>query len=123
MSRLACREPCIYRTGQEQSAPTVLLYQDSYVNETYLEGHLNPWSSLNLVHKLRLRLNWQQGGGLPGGTSQRARRLDYWTLVSRADYTWQLGPPPGPTPVQVHAPASGRPERRPPARRRATHRS
>ena len=71
--------------------PDFLLYQDSYVNETYLEGYLNPWSSLNLVHKLRLRLNWQQGGDLPGGTSQRDRRLDYWTLVNRADYTWQWG--------------------------------
>ena len=71
--------------------PDFLLYRDSYVNETYLEGHLNPWSSLNLVHKLRLRLNWQQGGDLPGGASQRDRRLDYWTLVSRADYTWQWG--------------------------------
>ncbi len=79
----------LYRGRSNQ--PDFLLYQDSYVNETYLEGHLNPWSSLNLVHKLRLRLNWQQGGGLPGGTSQRARRLDYWTLVSRADYTWQWG--------------------------------
>ncbi len=79
----------LYRTGRRHT--DVLLYQDSYVNETYLEGHLNPWSSLNLVHKLRLRLNWQQGGDLPGGASQRARRLDYWTLVSRADYTWQWG--------------------------------
>ncbi len=79
----------LYRSGRRHT--DVLLYQDSYVNETYLEGHLNPWSSLNLVHKLRLRLNWQQGGGLPGGTSQRSRRLDYWTLVSRADYTWQWG--------------------------------
>ena len=79
----------LFRSRSHQ--PDFLLYQDSYVNETYLEGHLNPWSSLNLVHKLRLRLNWQQGGDLPGGTSQRDRRLDYWTLVSRADYTWQWG--------------------------------
>ena len=68
-----------------------LLYQDSYVNETYLEGRLRLWSALNLVHKMRLRLNWQQGGRLLGGRVQRARRLDYWTVVNRADYTWRWG--------------------------------
>ncbi len=69
----------------------LLPYLDSYVNETYLEGRLNPWSTLHLVQKLRLRLNWQQGGQLPAGLSQRQRRLDYWTVVSRADYTWYWG--------------------------------
>ena len=68
-----------------------LFYQDSYVNETYLEGHLRPWPSLNLVQKLRLRLNWQQGGRLYNGRFQRPRRLDFWTVVSRVDYTWRRG--------------------------------
>ena len=69
----------------------LLAYQDSDVNETYLEGVLNPWSTLHLVQKLRSRLNWQQGGQLPGGRFQRERRLDYWTVVSRADYTRYWG--------------------------------
>ena len=69
----------------------LLHYQDSYVKETYLEGHVQPWSGLNLVQKLRLRMNWQQGGDLRGGRVQRSRRLDQWTVVSRADYTWEWG--------------------------------
>ena len=68
-----------------QIRPDPLSYRDSYVNETYLEAELQPWSALRWVNKWRLRLNWQQGGG-----DQRARRLDYWTLVQRAEYsaTW-----------------------------------
>ncbi len=77
--------------GGNRSHPDLLDYQDSYVNETYLEGQLRPWSTLNLVHKLRLRLNWQQGGRLANARFQRARRLDFWTMVSRADYTWDVG--------------------------------
>ena len=69
----------------------LLLYRDSWVNETYLEGGLNPWSSLHLVQKVRLLLNWQQGGEVVPGTFQRRRRLDYWTVSSRAQYTWSLG--------------------------------
>ncbi len=69
----------------------LLLYRDSWVNETYLEGGLNPWSSLHLVQKLRLLLNWQQGGEVVPGVFQRRRRMDYWTLSSRAQYTWRLG--------------------------------
>ena len=69
----------------------LLLYQDSYVNETYVEAQVRPWSTLNLVQRARLRFNWQQGGELPGGRFQRAGRLDYWTAVSRADYAWHLG--------------------------------
>ena len=68
-----------------------LLYKDSFVNETYLEGRLRPWSTFNVVQKLRLRLNWQQGGYLSGGLFQRGSRLDHWTTVSRVDYTWRLG--------------------------------
>ena len=78
------RDPIITR-------PDLLLYEDSDVNETYLEGHWRPWSSLNVVQKLRLRLNWQQEGLLPSGTFQRARRLDQWNVVSRADYTRYWG--------------------------------
>ena len=69
----------------------VLHYEDSYVNETHAEAQLRPWSTLNLVQKARLRMNWQQAGELPGGRFQRSARLDYWTFVSRADYTWHLG--------------------------------
>ena len=69
----------------------LLRYQDSYVNETYLEGRLNPWSTFNLVQKFRVRLNWQQGGRLHSGLYQQRRRLDYWTWVSRAEYTWNWG--------------------------------
>ena len=68
-----------------------LLYQDSYVNETYLEGRVNPWSTLHLGQQLRLRVNWQQGGEVRQGLFQRQRRLDHWTWVSRADYTWRRG--------------------------------
>ena len=38
--------------------------------------------------RLRLRLNWQQGGQLDNGLFQRERRLDLWTLVSRVEYSW-----------------------------------
>ena len=69
----------------------MLLYEDSYVNETYLEGHFRPRSGLNVVQKLRLRLNWQQEGLLPSSIFQRARRLDQWNVVSRADYTRYWG--------------------------------
>ena len=65
-----------------QIRPDPLSYRDSYVNEAYLEGELKPWSTFRWVNKWRLRLNWQQGGD-----GQRARRLDYWTLVQRVEYT------------------------------------
>ena len=78
------RDPIIARQD-------LLLYEDSDVNETYLEGHFRPWPSLNLVQKLRLRLNWQQEGLQPSGIFQRARRLDQWNVVSRADYTRYWG--------------------------------
>ena len=71
--------------------PDPLFYQDSYVHESYLEGRANPWSTLRLAQKLRLRLNWQQGGSLHPGIVQRQRRLDHWTVVSQAEYTWYVG--------------------------------
>ena len=71
--------------------PDLLRYQDSYVNETYLDLNLNPWSTLNLRQKLRARFNWQQGGWLYNDTFQVGRRLDFWTWVSRLDYTKRWG--------------------------------
>ena len=81
-------KPPIYST-RFQTDPVE--YQDSFVNETYLEGRLQPTSALNAVQKLRLRLNWQQGGPVRPGIVQRERRLDLWTWVSRVDYTYQWG--------------------------------
>ena len=69
----------------------LVLYQDSYVNETYSEGWLRPWSTLHVVQKIRLRLNWQRGGQLYNGLFQRQRRLDFWTWVSRLEYSWHWG--------------------------------
>ena len=74
-----------------QTRQDPLVYRNSYVNETYLEGVLNPWSTLHLVQKLRVRFNWQQRGALKSGEGQRERRLDLQTVVSRADYTWNWG--------------------------------
>ena len=64
-------------------------YMDSYVSESYLEGTVQPWDNLNLVQKVRMRLNWQQGGRLYNNQFQRERRLDFWSWVSRVDYTWR----------------------------------
>ena len=66
-------------------------YQDSYVNEAYLEARARPMSALNVHQKVRWRLNWQQGGQLRPGVFQRDRRIDLWTWVNRIDYTLQLG--------------------------------
>ena len=66
-------------------------YQDSYVNETYLETRFQPWSTLSVLQKLRVRFNWQQGGKLYNGIHQRARRLDFWTWVSRLQYNFRWG--------------------------------
>ena len=68
-----------------------LEYRDSFVNETYLETHLHPGSTLNVVQKMRLRFNWQRGGKLWPGIFQRERRLDLLTWVSRADYSYHWG--------------------------------
>ena len=83
--------PNVLNRNPTITRPDLLLYEDSDVNETYLEGHWRLTPSLNLVQKLRLRLNWQQEGPLPTGTFQRARRLDQWNVVSRADYTRYWG--------------------------------
>ena len=44
-----------------------------------------------MVQKLRLRMNWQQGGRQSAGRIERKRRLDHWTMVNRIDYTWRIG--------------------------------
>ena len=71
--------------------PDLLLYQDSIVNESYLEGDLQLRPGLEAVQKLRLRFNWQRGGKLPSGLFQRDRRLDLWTSVTRLQYSFHWG--------------------------------
>ena len=79
------------RGFQPKSRKDPLDYRDSYVNEGYLETRLQPLRGLNLVQKLRLRMNWQQPALLPGGFRSRKRRIDYWTSVHTIDYTWRRG--------------------------------
>ena len=67
------------------------LYQDSYVNETYLDARSPFWGGLSARQQLRLRSNWQQGGQLYNGVFQRRRRLDFWTSISRLEHVWKLG--------------------------------
>ena len=70
--------------------PDQLFYRDSIVSDTYVRGRVLPWSSLELVQKLRRRFNWQQGGKRHG-LFQRQRRVDFWTSVSRIQYVWRWG--------------------------------
>ena len=76
---------------QVDFVPDILSYRDSFVSDTSLEGRLRPWSQLEVVQKLRLRLNWQRGGELYNGHFQRERRLDFWTWVSRVQYPIHWG--------------------------------
>ena len=71
--------------------PDLVEYQDSFVNEMYLEARVMAVPGLNLHQKMRWRLNWQQGGQLRPGIFQLERRVDLWTWVSRIDYPLQLG--------------------------------
>ena len=71
--------------------PDQQFYRDSIVSDTYLEGRVLPWSSVEFVQKLRGRFNWQQGGKLRGGLFQRQRRVDFWTSASRIQYVWRWG--------------------------------
>ena len=71
--------------------PDQLFYRDSVVSDTYAQGRVSPWSSLELVQKLRGRFNWQQGGKLHGSIFQRQRRVDFWTSASRIQYVWRWG--------------------------------
>jgi hypothetical protein len=67
------------------------LYQDSYVNETYLDARSPFPGGFSGRQQVRLRLNWQRGGQLYNGVFQRERRLDFWTSISRLEHVWQLG--------------------------------
>ena len=69
----------------------VLRYEDSYVNESYADLNLNPWSTLKLRRKLRARFNWQQGGWLYNDTFQVRRRLDFYATVTRLEFTKRWG--------------------------------
>ncbi len=69
------------------AVPDLLAYRDSFVNEGYLEGSFER-HRLSVVQKLRLRINWQQGGELRPGLFQRRRRLDLLTWVSRVGKSW-----------------------------------
>ena len=71
--------------------PDLLLYRDSFVNETFLAAHLRPLPDLGVQQELRLKVNWQQGGQQYNGLEQRDRRLDFWTWVSKTEYTWYWG--------------------------------
>ena len=71
--------------------PDLLFYQDSFVNESNLEGRVRLWPDLDVVQKFRLRFNWQQGGELRSGRFQRDRRLDFWTSVTRIQHPFQWG--------------------------------
>ena len=75
----------------EEFVADVLRYEDSYVNESYLDLEVRPWPALSVVQKLRVRFNWQEGGLSYDGQFQRDRRVDFWTWVNRVEYTWQLG--------------------------------
>ncbi len=65
-----------------------LYYRDSFVNETYLEGRVHPWSRLVAVQKFRWRFNWQRAGRHNQDFFQSARRQDFWTWVGRMQYSW-----------------------------------
>ncbi len=71
--------------------PDQLFYRDSIVSDTYVQGRIVPWSSLEFVQKLRGRFNWQQGGKVHGSIFQRQRRVDFWTSASRIQYVWRWG--------------------------------
>ena len=71
--------------------PDLLFYQDSFVNASNLEGRVRLWSDLDVVQKIRLRFNWQQGGELRSGRFQRDRRLDFWTSVTRIQHPFHWG--------------------------------
>ncbi len=70
--------------------PDQLFYRDSIVSDSYVQGRVSPWSSLEIVQKLRGRFNWQQGGETHG-LFQRQRRVDFWTSTSRIQYVGRWG--------------------------------
>ena len=76
---------------ESRFVPDILQYQDSYVNETYMDLRLNPVSTLKVDQKLRARFNQQQGGKLYNKTFQQQRRLDFWTSVTRVEFARRWG--------------------------------
>ena len=72
-------------------APDLLFFQDSHVNETFLEGRFYPLPALEVVQKLRFQANWQRGGRLYNGRYQRGRRLDLLSWVNRIQYSRSWG--------------------------------
>ena len=70
--------------------PDQLFYRDSIVSDSYVQGRVVPWPSLEIVQKLRGRFNWQQGGKVHG-LFQRQRRVDFWTSTSRIQYEGRWG--------------------------------
>ena len=88
--RGAIQQALIFRGASSRT--DFLAYQNSVVNETYLEADLRPTPRLELNQTFRLRLNWQRKGALAGGLKQRQRRLDYWTIISRGSYARRWGP-------------------------------
>ncbi len=70
--------------------PDQPFYRDSIVSDSYVQGRVVPWPSLEIVQKLRGRFNWQQGGKVHG-LFQRQRRVDFWTSTSRIQYEGRWG--------------------------------
>ena len=87
--RGSIQQALIFRSANTRT--DFLMYQNSFVNETYLEADLRPLPGLELNQRFRLRLNWQREGDSAGGLSQRQRRLDYWTIIGRGSYVWHWG--------------------------------
>ncbi len=69
----------------------LLEYQDSYVNESYVELEIKPVGDLHLVQRGHARFNWQQGGKLYNQTFQQDRRVDFWSTVTRLQWPIRWG--------------------------------
>jgi hypothetical protein len=76
---------------ESRFVPDILHYQNSYVNETYMDLRLNPISTLKVDQKVRARFNWQQGGELYNKIFQQEGRLDFWTSVTRVEFARSWG--------------------------------
>ena len=69
-------------SGVVQSDP--LLYQDSYVSETYLEARLNPWSTREVRLEGPHRVpDWTRYGPTDNQTVLRALPNDLQTIISK----------------------------------------
>jgi hypothetical protein len=69
----------------------LLEYKDSYVSESYMELEVKPIGDLHLVQRGHARFNWQQGGEFYNQTFQPQRRLDFWSTVTRLQWTKRWG--------------------------------